>query len=469
MKIRKKSCFALLSAIMIVEAMCIYGSSYLYRRYQQHKKREYILDHFGYPNRTDVKIDSTNLPIVFINTQNQRIDRYDEITARMVIVDNGLEQYNYSDTIAHPAQNFDFDGYISIRYRGNSSYSESDKKPYAIRVLDKPLKDGGEKKRCSLLGMRKGKKWAMIAPYTDRSMIRDALTYELARPYFEFVPEGRFCELILNGVYYGIHWLAEQPDARRMGVKKSKSNADMLAGGYMLQLDFKDTVGAYKSKYWSNVFYRYMYPDSSKLTAQQRIYINSQIDDLENDFSKGILRGIDTLSMVDFQLATEFAHNDDSYIKSTFLYKTSNSQPFQFTLWDFNLAYGNFCKGNKYRTDTWVYPTRENEKKFWWSIMMEHPDYVICVQNRWKQYRNENYSNEHICVVIDSLTSLLTSGNAFTRDSMAWYKQWGDNWLGPVQTRPQKYVSSSYADEIDYMKRWINARLEWMDRKLWRK
>ena len=215
---RKKTNIVIIFALMLVEAIGIYGSQYLYRRYQQHKERLYLLDHFGEPNRTDVKLDSTNLPIVFINTKDQRIDRYDEITARMVIIDNGPEQYNYGDTVAHPSQNFDFDGYISFRYRGNSSFSESDKKPYAIRVIDKPLKDGGEKKRCSLLGMRKGKKWALIAPYIDRSMIRDALTYELARPYFEYVPEGRYCELILNGVYYGIHWLAEQPDARRMGV-----------------------------------------------------------------------------------------------------------------------------------------------------------------------------------------------------------------------------------------------------------
>lgn len=463
---RKKTNIVIIFALMLVEAIGIYGSQYLYRRYQQHKERLYLLDHFGEPNRTDVKLDSTNLPIVFINTKDQRIDRYDEITARMVIIDNGPEQYNYGDTVAHPSQNFDFDGYISFRYRGNSSFSESDKKPYAIRVIDKPLKDGGEKKRCSLLGMRKGKKWALIAPYIDRSMIRDALTYELARPYFEYVPKGRYCELILNGVYYGIHWLAEQPDARRMGVKKSKGDTDMLEGGYMLQLDFKDTVGAYKSKYWPDVFYRYMYPDSLKLSHQQRIFINSQINDLESGFATGGMRGIDTLSMIDFQLATEFAHNDDSYKISTFLYKKNNSVPFQFTLWDFNLAYGNFCKGNKYRTDTWVYPTKDQGKKFWWSMMMEHPEYVRCVRHRWEQYRHENYSNEHIHVVIDSLTSLLTSGGAFTRDSMAWYKQWGENWLGPVQIRPQKYVSSSYEDEIDYLKRWIDARLEWMDEKL---
>ena len=155
------------------------------------------------PDNQSVRIESTNLPIVFISTNNQQIDREDRITARMKIIYNGANQLTHGDTIAYPNQTIDYDGYIGLKYRGNSSFTNSDKKPYAIRPLNKPLEEGGKKQKVSILGMGVDDDWALLAPYADKSMIRDLLSFTLARPYFEFVPSGKHCETIMDGVYYG--------------------------------------------------------------------------------------------------------------------------------------------------------------------------------------------------------------------------------------------------------------------------
>ena len=156
----------------ILGIIAVYG---IYR-IDRHWQRLHAESSFGLPNNPAVHIDSTNLPILLINTEGSRIAKDDYITARMVIIQNGNGANNYADTLKHPGQRVDYDGYIAIRYRGNSSFHESLKKPYAIRTLDKPLEMGGVKTKKKLLGMRKGKKWALLAPYSDRSMIRDALT-----------------------------------------------------------------------------------------------------------------------------------------------------------------------------------------------------------------------------------------------------------------------------------------------------
>lgn len=103
----------------------------------------------------NVEIDKTNLPIVFIKVDGQMILRDDYILAQMKIIHNGDEESNYGDTISHPNQNVDYEGYIALKYRGHSSFNLSDKKPLAFRTLKTPLlpQNGGEKKKVSILGI----------------------------------------------------------------------------------------------------------------------------------------------------------------------------------------------------------------------------------------------------------------------------------------------------------------------------
>ena len=42
----------------------------------------------------------------------------------------------------------------------------------------------------------------LLAPFTDKSMMGDVLTFELPQPYFDIVPSARFGELILDGTYH---------------------------------------------------------------------------------------------------------------------------------------------------------------------------------------------------------------------------------------------------------------------------
>lgn len=79
------------------------------------------------PDNQKVKFTETNLPIVFIDTQHQVIERENRITAKMKIIDNGEGQLNHMDTLLYPNQTVDYSGYIDLKYRGNSSFTNSDK------------------------------------------------------------------------------------------------------------------------------------------------------------------------------------------------------------------------------------------------------------------------------------------------------------------------------------------------------
>ena len=191
------------------------------------------------PDDKSIVIGETNLPIVFIDTRNGSTDANPihkdfRVAARMKIISNA-EGVNYGDTLAHPGQHIDYEGWVGIKYRGNTSFVLSDKKPFGFRTL-KTNDVAGKKDNVEILGMPKDNNWVMLAPYHDRSLIRDVLTFELGRPYFEYTPRMRYCEVILDGIYYGIYIIGERVSKGkgRLNLETPGDSGDELTGDYQV-------------------------------------------------------------------------------------------------------------------------------------------------------------------------------------------------------------------------------------------
>jgi hypothetical protein len=437
------------------------------------------------PDNRKVALDSTNMPIVLINTDGQMILRDERITARMKILYNEDGSVNYRDTVAHPNQTVHYDGYIALKYRGNSSFNSSDKKPYSIKLIETPLEEGGEKRKERLLGMGKDNDWAMLAPYSDRSMIRDVLAFTLAKPYFDYTPSARHCELILDGVYYGVYVLTERltKGKNRLNLDDPGNSGDELTGGYLVQVDRDDEPHIYISKHhpespwgemsWNYIHYQYKHPEFEEMNYTQRRYLQNRIDAMENslasanykDESTGYRRYLDVTSFIDYELSTEFSHNVDGYRLSTNMFKWRDSKDarWKLAIWDINLGFGNADYYEGSATDTWVY--KQNDIMawqddclipFWWDRLMKDDSYVAELKSRWTKYRMEFYSDSHVAAVVDSLYDVLTCMGAEQRNSKAW-PRWG-RYLWP-----NEYVSTSISDEFNYLRGWISDRLAYMD------
>ena len=440
------------------------------------------------PDNKNVSLTSTNLPIMWIEVDGAIIDRDERITARMKIIHNGEGNLNYADTVAHPGQTIDYEGYVALRYRGNSSYSMSDKKPYSFRPLDKPLEEGGEKKKVSLLGMGKDNDWALLAPYADKSMIRDVLAFEVSRPWMEYTPQGRFCELFLDGTYYGVYILSEvvTKGKHRINLPDPGESDDELTGGYIMEIDRTDEV-THTSKYhpvsstgqrYNNqyIHFQYKFPDYEDMTQDQVQYINGRIDDMEDALwnyrptgSSNYREYLDVLNFVDYQIAMELGHNVDGYRLSGKFFKRRDSEDarFKMVVWDNNLSYGNADYYNAWRTNTWMYKNNNTMNSagdtqlipFWWYKLNTDPDYTAMFKARWAQYRRSNLREDRIMATVDSLANLLTAQGAESRNSRAW-PRWGQ------YVWPNYYIASNFSDEISWLKQWLHDRITWMDQQL---
>src|SRR5665811_1630254 len=174
----------------------------------------------------------SNLPLIYINTNGRQIPDNPKISAEMGIIWNGPGETNQtSNSFNH------FNGKISIEIRGSSSQMFP-KKSYGFETKD----ELGEDMDFPLLGLPEEEDWILYAPYSDKTLIRNVLTFVLAEPLGHYTPRCRFVELFLNNKYQGVYVLMEKikRDKNRVDIAnlKLEDNAgDELTGGYIVKID----------------------------------------------------------------------------------------------------------------------------------------------------------------------------------------------------------------------------------------
>ena len=111
----------------------------------------------------------------------------------------------------------DFNGAIKIEIRGSSS-SLLTKKQYALTTFDSL----GQKNNVKILGMPKDNDWILNGIAYDSSLIRDYLSYQLSNQIGQYASRGKYCEVMLNGIYNGIYLFQEKLkiDNNRINIKK---------------------------------------------------------------------------------------------------------------------------------------------------------------------------------------------------------------------------------------------------------
>jgi hypothetical protein len=421
---------------------------------------------------------SSNLPIVVINTHGQLIVDEPKITADMGIIFNGEGQRNnITDPFNH------YDGKIGIEIRGSSTQMFP-KKQYAVETRDSL----GEDSDVPLLGLPAESDWILSAPYNDKSLIRDALTYTLARSLERYASRSHFCEVVINGDYRGVYLLLEKikRGKNRVNISKidtSSITGDNLTGGYIVKIDKlegAETAGWYSAFLPSQntskkILYQYHYPNAEDIVVQQKTFIQNLIQTFETkmsnsdyaDTSSGYSKYLDVASATDFFLVNELSKNVDACRLSTFMVKDKDSKGGKLTMgpvWDFNHGFGNCNYYDASVIQGWqlTYLTTNASfiatdgalVPFWWKRLYQDTIFMQKVTARWIELRKNQFSLEVINGYIDSLVGHLDESQQRN------FEKW------PVLNTyiwPNVYVGGTYANEISYLKDWIKKRLDWMD------
>lgn len=421
----------------------------------------------------DPQDTKSNLPLLLIDTKGQTIPNELKITAFLKVIDNGPGQLNgFLDDAT------DYEGNIGIELRGQSSQMFP-KLGYGVELRT----PAGADTNVSLLGMPAESDWVFSAPYSDKSMMRNAITYQLGRKIGAWQPRFKYCEVYLNGSYNGVYMLIEKikRGADRVDINKLKPDeiaGDNVTGGYIIKVDkIQDlTSNEYFYSFPTvtyhnaiNYAFTYVVPKYDEIVTEQKSYIQNYIVTLQNTLNgssfkdpvNGFRKYMDINSFVDFQIINELANNVDGYRYSTFFYKKKDSDGgklFAGPLWDFDLCYGNVDYDNScLATDKWLYTrygTGGNWSMHWWWRLMEDTDYNHAFAARWKSLRAGPFSTDSIMADLDA--NIQYMGDAVKRNFAKWPILGQYVW-------PNYFIGNTYQQEVDYLKSWITSRLNWMD------
>ena len=412
------------------------------------------------------KVFDSNLPIVFVNTNGTEIPDEPKITAELGIVwnENG-ESNNTHDPHNH------FNGKIGIEIRGSSSQMFP-KKSFGFELRD----EQDEGIDFPLLGMPEEEDWILYAPYSDKTLIRNVLTYSLASQLGAYTPRCRFVELFINNEYWGVYVLMEKikRDKNRVDISKLKEediSGEDVTGGYIIKVD--KTTGSGGDGWYSDfenangakTFYQYEYPKQKDIAPEQKEYIQNYVNDFEtavynneHDDENDFRNFMNEESFFDCVIMNELSKNVDGYRLSTYLYKDKNEKLTAGPLWDYNLSFGNANYYEGWETsglsvhayiddDDWQVP-------FWWKKLMNDDYFTIPFKCRWEFLREYELSDERVFELADSLISHM--GDAVGRN----FERWPilGEWIWP-----NYFVGNDYESEVAWMSDWTRERLRHLD------
>ena len=180
---------------------------------------------------------NTGLPVVRITTEGftqQTLEDDDEHETWRPTDPDDPSTGTATIRIEWPDGKKDLEIATQIKGRGNATWTY-DKRPFALKLS----------KKSAVLGMKKHKRWILLANWKDRTLLRNDAAFWLSQqisdviqsPSFPYSVHGQFVELEFNGVHRGNYYLCEQIkiDDNRVPIHEFK--ATDITGGYLMEVD----------------------------------------------------------------------------------------------------------------------------------------------------------------------------------------------------------------------------------------
>ena len=422
-----------------------------------------------------IRLDSTELPIVIIHTQNQTIVQNTKINCLMDIKYNGPGNMTY---FSDPPN--EYSGHIGIEIRGASSAGYP-QHPYGFETR----LDSVNNFDVPLLGMPAENDWVLLSNYNDRSLMRNSLGFRLFGEMGHYSVRTSLCEVLLDSSYAGIYLLGEKikRDNNRVHIAKltsADSTGDELTGGYILQQNYWDANNSFLSNYSPidhpgfDVHFLYEYPEPDSMLTLQKDYIAAYVDSLEDalyspgfaDTATGYRKYMDVKSFIDYFIVNEVARNADGFKKSVFFHKDKDSNGGKLKagpVWDFDWAWKNIygcyiC--DQIDGSGWAHHVNDcitdNYSTGWYIRLFQDSTFTDELRCAYESYRQTILDTSFIYAYIDSVGNVVR--NAQARHFQKWHL------LGSSGSAPEvNACATTYAAELDTLKYWISLRLQWLD------
>ena len=389
--------------------------------------------HYGKKNRTyQVRLyPYTGLPYISIETANGK-----EVTDKTNLRDASIRIMEDPDN-----QEFAVSMNCGINGHGNSTWTDSPKKPYAIKF----------NKKTSLFSLPKGKSWILVANYFDKTMVRNsAAMYLSSISSAPYTPRFQFVELILNGKHRGTYQLFEK-------VNDSKERLNLHGNDFLLEVDNhpreKDVYITLESLPKPVKIHS---PDNINENDTNYNYIKTVLEDIEKtlfsenflDEEEGYKKYIDIDALVEWFVVTEITENSSNRVNWYMTYER-NGKLKMGPFWDYDLAFGN---------SLWVLAANNTDQLWmtsvtWFKQFMKNPEFKRKVKERF------NYFYSHKA---DLLNTMDENAQKIKPSAMINNDLWD---IFECNSCSSENIGELYDNEVSQMIEWTDARIEWLKSK----
>lgn len=367
----------------------------------------------------------TGLPIIYLTTEQAITSKEEYVNGTFSL--DGWRHYDPIDELE-----------MEIRGRGNSTWSKYPKKPFQLKL---------ESKR-SLFGMQEDKKWLFLAEYSDKTLLRNHLAYELGhRTSLRWTPSGHFAEVFVNGEHEGVYHITEK-------VEDGDNRVAIGDTGFLLEIDQPHRLDA------DDVFFRtgsylvnikkpslsYNDPKYSQVKLHVNKFETVLFSDNFMDPVTGYTAYADVDSFVDWFLVNEIAKNVDAkYFSSIFFHWIPGEKIRMGPIWDFDLGFGNVNYSDAAYSEGWR--VRWN---VWIDRMLDDPAFVSKVKQRFADI------NAQRADIKGSITQWAEQLNlAQAENDSIWQTLGKYVWPNPV-------FYDTYEEEVAHLIDWLDSRMDWM-------
>lgn len=374
----------------------------------------------------------TGLPVIWIETKGRK-----EITSRDVYIN---AYFKLQENVLTRGPGDVVEDSVQIKGRGNSTWS-APKKPYRLKFG----------KEYSLLGEKKDKAWVLLANYYDMTMLRNQLAFNMSRiSDLDYTPRAHFVEVMLNGKYHGTYQLCEK-------LKIAKHRVNVGNNGFLMEIDsraIQEEAPFFKVEHIPQVV-NIKDPDTEigdvnfnyikdYLAKADRVLFSDYFKDPQIGWQKYM----DISSFVDYYIINEIAKNGDvcCFYTSCYMNLKRGGKLKMGPIWDNDNSFGKHDNPDLCTVDGWclrnvAWYTRLFQDKAFVNALKERYDYFYSKKDELIMDINNNA--EYLRYAVDENNARW--GTLYGTTINFNYNVWG-----------------SYQNEVQYLKDWLNLRMDWL-------
>lgn len=387
------------------------------------------------------EMEFLDLPVFIINTEEQKpITSKENYVQCMVSVKNAEEEYCFENYTAQ------------IRGRGNSSWG-FEKKPYKLQFVESDTNG----KKVDLFGNGKAKTWTLIANYSDLSLSRNAIAYEIGRAVTEIADTTtttRQVEVYLNGRYDGVYLICEQMQAGENRVEIEEDLENGVNTGYLLELDHRapsEGVQGIDYFYVRDIPFAIKSPDTEDelFTAEFNEYIKNYLslcfDTIELNYQEAC-KLIDMDSFASGYIVHELIKSCDVGYSSFYVHKDKNGLLKCGPIWDFDFSSGN-CGWVDLQPEK-MYASNSN---IFFRLLLKHQEFKDLVKDKL-----DLYGNKIVNILNNFPDTLLENRASYERNFLRWdscwevLKDYGEN------GQPEEILAiTTWEGQVIYLQEWL--------------